>query len=565
MQLSYNFIEVSVGKQRDLEPVAALLRDQVSRRCGSYIAYHKTQERTPLLIDLVIDPALGEETYRLEHTDIGIRIAGGDRRGVRFGVGRFLRTSQYRTGWFSPGSWQGEDRPKRQRRGIYFATHAGNYFLRAPLSKVSDYLSELALWGTNSFAVWFCLHDFESTEDPAALAAVERLRALCQAAHQADMSVTLILMANEGFADTPEPLRAERSTEHGYRQWPIAWFPGQICPNAPGGTELILKNRQAMLQVFDQVPIDGFIIWPYDQGGCTCEQCAPWGSRAFLDLAPKVADLCQHHRPDAELFLSTWCFDKWVAGEYQGLQDRLLAGDLHWLDGIMTEDHKGEAATFLKSLRENTHLQVIGFPEISMYKTEPWGGYGAIACPSACQQTWDRVKAFSAGGFPYSEGPFEDVNKAIYARLYWDDQPAEETLHEYAAFEFGPEAADDIKRLLQLLEQSLPRDLVGKELPIHYQIKKPEAAAEAWRLAQKIQEQLPRATRRSWRWRLIYLRALVDHELVTHDGLVSERCEDVLNELTDLYWFDWRSNYAMNPQRIIRHGKPMERRLNPPS
>jgi hypothetical protein len=34
----------------------------------------------------------------------------------------------------------------------------------------------------------------------------------------------------------------------------------------------------------------GFIVmWPYDQGGCTCSHCAPWGTNGFLKVAEPLA------------------------------------------------------------------------------------------------------------------------------------------------------------------------------------------------------------------------------------------------------------------------------------
>ena len=66
-------------------------------------------------------------------------------------------------------------------------------------------------------------------------------------------------------------------------------------------------------------------------------------------------------------------------------------------------------------------------PEIGMHETFPWGGCGATPLPARAQLQWDRVKSQVAGGFPYSEGIYEDITKAVYSQFYWSDRPAAET------------------------------------------------------------------------------------------------------------------------------------------
>jgi hypothetical protein len=66
------------------------------------------------------------------------------------------------------------------------------------------------------------------------------------------------------------------------------------------------------------------------------------------------------------------------------------------------------------------NLPLVGFPEISMEGMYPWGGFGANPQPARFQKDWNRVKNRVQGGFPYSEGTFEDLDKAIFAQFYWN-------------------------------------------------------------------------------------------------------------------------------------------------
>jgi len=53
------------------------------------------------------------------------------------------------------------------------------------------------------------------------------------------------------------------------------------------------------------------------------------------------------------------------------------------------------------------------------------------------QRAWNWVKDRDEGGFPYSEGIYEDLNKAVFAQFYWDpDKSAAETIREYSRLNF---------------------------------------------------------------------------------------------------------------------------------
>ena len=53
-------------------------------------------------------------------------------------------------------------------RGIYFATHFGNWYDYASERELREYVEELALWGCNQVRVWFDMHDFACADvDPA--------------------------------------------------------------------------------------------------------------------------------------------------------------------------------------------------------------------------------------------------------------------------------------------------------------------------------------------------------------------------------------------------------------
>ena len=319
---------------------------QVMQRCEAKVVMAGA---APFTVELAVEKGIGAEGYRIEdRKDGGVRIAGNDERGLVAGVGKFLRTSRYDKGGFTPGTWRGTSVPQKPVRGIYF---------------------------------WFFNAD----------------------------------------------------------EW---------------------------------------------QGL----------GKAFTDKKP-------------------------------------------FADYILTED----AARPMPA-----KLPMVGFPKISMHETFPWGGFGATPLTRRAEQQWNAVKKASSGGFPYSEGIYEDMTKAVIAQLYWNDRPAEETVREYAAFEYSPDAVDEIVQVVKTLEQNhhmrwWPGKLEGVKLQLDWfpsrgaKPREDPGAEAAYATVQRVDARLSPQARKAWRWRQLYLRALLDSELKTHGGTPNDLCNEAFAELIAIY------------------------------
>lgn len=279
-------------------------------------------------------------------------------------------------------------------------------------------------------------------------------------------------------------------------------------------------------------------IWPYDQGGCGCKACQPWGSTGFMKCVEKVGRLAREKIPGTEVVLSSWFIQD---NEWRGIKDR-LARDNDLVDGIVSEP----GAAGLAIDPQDLGLPLIGFPEISMHETFPWGGFGATPLTARARAQWDAVKATHAGGFPYSEGIYEDLTKVVYSQFYWNDRPVEETVKEYIAFEFSPDVAEDVAGVVKTLERNhnmrwWPGKLEGVKIIMDWfpsKGAKPQAdpgAEEAYATIQRADKLLSPQARTSWRWRHLYLRALLDAELKANDGKPNDKCYEAFAELIDIY------------------------------
>ena len=510
--------------------LASVFGRQISQRCPAAVI---TEGTAPFIVEFATAADAGAEGYRIENrSGGGVRIVGGGDRGLSAGIGKFLRTSRYDQGGFTPATWRGASQPLKASRGIYFATHFHNYYHDAPIAEIQRYVEDLALWGFNELVVWYDLHHFNGKDDPAAVAFRARLRAIMVAAKQIGMDVSLTVIGNEGYANSPVELRASGVGRGGY-------YPCHICPHKPnftdGGKDYILDILGHQFDWAADLSPRSLWIWPFDQGGCDTADCLPWATNGFMYCAEKVGELARLKMPGTKIFLSTWL----MTGAETSTVANMVAAQPALADGLVIEGNIGPAAIGLGK-------PIVGFPEISMHDTFPWGGFGATPLTARAQGEWNAVKGSVSGGFPYSEGIYEDITKIAYSQFYWSDQTAAQTVREYIAFEFSPAVVDEISAVVQTLEQNhhfrwWPGKLEGVPLELNWFPSYGEApradpgAEQAYATMQEVNARLTPQARTSWRWRQLYLRALLDSELKTNGGSPNARCNAAFAELIQIY------------------------------
>ncbi len=502
----------------------------------------KVSTRADLTLD--VRPGVGKEGFSIQESGGGVRLIGNDERGLIYAVGKYLRDPQ----------WRGTSVPEKPFRTIYFASHFHNVYHDAPVEFIERYVEELALWGCNVLSVWFDMHHYTGMDDPAAKAMVARLRAILLTAQNVGISPMIGGTANEAFASSPKELRSDFSFgNNGYKS-DIGAYGVEICPNKPGGLDLILEYRRQMLEAFRGIQVGFFSLWPYDQGGCTCADCAPWGSNGYLRASEAVAKLAKQYFPATKITLSTWYFDKNISGEWEGIDKRFARNKPDWVDYIMA-DNFGSFPEYPLKHGIPGGLPAVGFPEISMQLMWPWGGWGANPRLNHWQNYWDRVRHLLAGGMAYSEGIYEDINKVIHLQHCWEgDRTSRDIAREYASYEFAPDCANEAVRLMEDLESSqdhsISQDAVisvlqnggwevcRNSLPVIYNqhnVKNPQVAMQ---MARKIDERLTPGLRTAWRWRILWLRAALDEELFKSKGRPTARSDAYFAELRRIYHAD---------------------------
>ena len=508
-----------------------------------------------------------KEYYSLEQGLQGSVISGNSLSAIITGFGTFLRESELYPGrgmvcgcksirHFFPSVF----------RGMYFATHNNNFYVEAPMQEIRVVMEDLMLWGMNALCIWFDLHHYTSINEEAAVKMLCRIREIFEAAHELGIKTVVTANANEAFPDSPEDLRAQWKTQGKYHRELAGHYHIEICPSKQGGIERILHDRAIHLEAIKDLHIDYIVFGPYDQGGCTCEACAPWGANGYLRCLKALRPLVRQYLPDTTICLSSWYFERFISDEWAAFIREIEAGDWKdWIGFIIAHFHEGECIpAYLREHKSVGSIPLVEFSEISMYGAKPWGGFGANPYPKKLNMVRALSDGIYSGCLPYSEGIYEDINKAIILGQYSGiSEDAFELVRLYAKMEFSEELADDIAKLVSYEEETLLRTRVNDELirpdrscPVRFPIHFTQMIHQTAALAEQVNSHLDERTQASWKWRILYLRALIDRDMYQNNWYISDQCVKYMNELVEIY-HGQKANYWVSPptpDALVRNG-----------
>ena len=452
-----------------------------------------------ITIDLNINSAIGtSEGYQIMCEQDVWKIVGADISGLYFGIGKFLHSAKWTEEDFLPQSTKGVVVPDCDFRATYFSIHFSNWYHMAPTEELEKYLEEIMLWGYNTIVCIVPLVCFDSCDEPAFFEAVEKIRSIFLLAKKTKMKVGLSINPNQGLKTTPHEFDADPSCYDNR----CTMTGRNICPSITGAMEYMKYLWVMILKQFTDIGLDYMVSWPYDEGGCGCEKCRPWGANGFAELSRELSKEVKRFYANAKFIYSTWFFDQPIdEGEFEGLYKRLNDEDMQYIDYLMSDAGKGYQQYVLD---HEVIKPIVGFPEISMWRLFPWGGRGANPLLKRFQGIWDKTKHIMSGGMPYSEGMYEDISKVQFAGYYWDKKRNyRDIMKEYISYEYASEVFEDVLEMMELIE--INHVGVGER-------KEPnmEAAIRADAIARDVQERLGERAKKSWRWRILYIRARID-------------------------------------------------------
>ena len=523
------------------------------RRFLSDVVASRVEKRTEpsdkaaaLKVCFVLDAAIHGENARVSVKDGSATVAAGRFRGLVQGAGALLRSIRYGRETFEAADGEIEFAPKKGLRMAYFARHFHNWYHYASAEELCEYIDDLALAGHNAFK-FQCGYP---TADRAAEGKDEIRRFLDVSAkavarvHALDCGFCAGGGSNQAPLDTPEALRGFPNSDP--KRGNLGF---NVCPSKPEGMEFLCNYRKKQLAELKATgePVDYFVYWPFDEGGCECDGCKPWGGNGFLKLIEKFDALNKAAFPGVKTIISTWTFHD---DDWEGLYRWIEGGGE--VDYVLADSH----TDFPKYPLEHPvpkDVPVVTFPEISMWGRAPWGGFGATALPHRFERLFRQAERISGGFMHYSEGNYEDVNKAVVVGLYVDPSTdADSILRKYASYEFARANPEDFVRLCALFEENhrfpgrgvFPKFKdVADDDPKLAECRARAAAARE--IAARMDAAIAPALSTAWRWRLVYLRALIDVEIFNAKSGAPEPARPYFDELVKIYHAerqlaDWR-------------------------
>jgi len=226
-------------------------------------------------LELNVDATLGKvESYEITREENTWKISGSDEMGLYYGIGKFLHTATWTDEKFIPKTTAGVQTPDCSYRAIYFSVHFYNWYQMALIEDLKKYLRDMLLWGYNVVMLIIPLVNISSTEDGIFRTSVERTRVIFQLAKEYGMKLCLGITPNQGVLSTPDELLAGK----------LEGFPNAgklVCPSNPNGMAHLKEIWCKMLEQYTDIGLDYIQLWPYDEGGCRCEECHPWGANGY--------------------------------------------------------------------------------------------------------------------------------------------------------------------------------------------------------------------------------------------------------------------------------------------
>jgi len=341
-------------------------------------------------------------------------------------------------------------------RELYCPAHFGTSYEVMGDAEAAEVLAEAKWWGFNVYGDWFDAADLKDplnnpkSEWLLPQAILERKLSSFAAAAREGLALDLATTPNHVWMDQLRPeLLADTSGDK-------RMFGQLLCPSKPEARELILRNHEKLFGLFRQrgLNLSAVSACPYDYGGCSCERCSPW-IVTFGRLLLEIGEAARRFFPDVRVRLIGWW---WTADEHRVFAewaDRASAGSAQ---GPSTGSAQAGAAGDFPSLARHikygqtapdfsaplprgceSHAFVhIGYADAAE-PSDVYGAWGPVVAPRRIEETVANLARAGSGGFmAYSEGVFDDANKAILGGLASGKfAAAREVLECYAERYFG--------------------------------------------------------------------------------------------------------------------------------
>ena len=324
-------------------------------------------------------------------------------------------------------------------RVLYAPGHFGNSYEVAGEREMREILVEAKHWGFTHYGDWFdtvdCSDPFASRLCNLGRALWERKKANFRTAQSLGFRTVLVLTPNHVYLDQCVPeLRAKAGGRI---------FGQLLCPSKPEARRIILRNYRNLFADLAKagVRLDALSACPYDYGGCKCEACAPW-ILTFAKLCREIHAIAEKYHPGIEMHFIGWW---WSAQEHRLFTDWADKEAPGWARSIALHIPYGcvdVSDVPLPKGCERWAFVHIGYAERATPR-DVYGHLGPVVAADRLERTVAALARHGCTGvMAYSEGIYDDVNKALLAGLGSGRyQSADDVLEAYAARYFGADPA----------------------------------------------------------------------------------------------------------------------------
>jgi hypothetical protein len=421
----------------------------------------------------------GKEGFRIGAGDAGkapvVWVAGNDPRGTLFGVGRLLRELRIERNRVAlPAGFREESAPRTPLRGHQLGYRPKtNSYDGWTVAMWEQYIRDLIVFGCNT--------------------------------------VELIPPRSDDAADSPHfPLPPPRmmvemsrlADAYGLDVW--AWYPAMDRDYSdPKTVEFALREWG---EVFKALPRLDAVFVPGGDPGHTTPKVL------FALLEKQTANLRKYH-PKAAMWVSPQGFNAAWTNDFFSL----LKNQPEWLAGVVYGPQiRMDLPEFRKLVPERYPIR--DYPDIThsrhcQYPVADWDVAFALTQgresinprPAAMAHIFRHNRPHTIGFVSYSEGCHDDVNKAVWSALGWDERSdVRDVLRQYARYFVGP-----------AFEERFADGLLGLERDWTGPVLKNEGIDKTHELFRAMERDASPAVKLNWRFQLALYRADYDAHIRT--------------------------------------------------
>ena len=300
-------------------------------------------------------------------------------------------------------------------RTVYAVGHFGNSYEVMGDNEMREVLAEAQFWGFNRYADWF---DMEDCSDPFAQTRLYQLAHAMWDRKKANFAIAQKLGFACDLVITPNHVYVDQCKD----QWKAVQggriFGQLICPSHAEARKVILRNYENLFADLARsgVRLSALCSAPYDFGGCACERCKPW-IITFAQLSKEIYDIGKKYHPNLEMHMIGWW---WEPEEHRLFADWVNTHCEGWIQRMYLHIPYGQTTVADVPLPTGCEISAfvhIGYAEEASPR-DTYGHLGPVVAAERLQKTVQELAARGCTGvMAYSEGVFDDVNKALLAGL----------------------------------------------------------------------------------------------------------------------------------------------------